>query len=107
MSDSIKQTQSHLLRVVWYIVHVCVHCLCIIQIVNYSHTHTHTHTHTHRAGVSSPPSFSCTSSTADTSNDQMLAMMLQLEFDKEHDTILRAEEKAYNRDSKGTCMFLL
>ena len=34
-------------------------------------------------------------------------MMLQLEYDKEHDTILRAEERAYNKDSKGQLALLL
>jgi RIO kinase 3 len=52
-----------------------------------------------------PPSFASASGSADTSNDQLLAMMLQLEFDKEHDTILRAEEKAYNKDSKVKVSF--
>ena len=73
-----------------------------------THTHTHTHTLTHSLihmcsiNVTPPPSFSCaTSGITDTSNDQLLAMMLQLEFDKQHDTILKAEEKAYNKDSKG------
>ena len=37
----------------------------------------------------------------DTGDDQLLARMLQLEFDREHDLLLHAEEKQYNRDSKG------
>lgn len=39
--------------------------------------------------------------TPDTSDDQLLARMLQLEFDREHDLLLQAEEKQYNGDSKG------
>jgi RIO kinase 3 len=54
-----------------------------------------------------PPPFSSTAagSKADTTDDHLLAMMLQLEYDKEHDTILRAEEKAYNKDSKVKVSF--
>lgn len=36
----------------------------------------------------------------DCSDDFLLAQMLQLEFDKEHDTVLRQEEKKYNGSSK-------
>lgn len=38
---------------------------------------------------------------ADTRDDFLLAQMLQLEFDKEHDTMLTAEEKHFNKHSKG------
>lgn len=38
----------------------------------------------------------------DTQDDYLLAQMLQLEFDKEHDLKLRAEEKHFNKHSKGT-----
>lgn len=37
----------------------------------------------------------------DTSNDLLLAQMLQLEFDRQHDRLVGAEERVYNRDSKG------
>ena len=60
----------------------------------------------HRRDTQPPPAFSSTASSSvsgetTTTNDHLLAMMLQLEYDKEHDTILKAEEKAYNKDSKG------
>ena len=42
---------------------------------------------------------------ADTRDDFLLAQMLQLEFDKEHDTKLTAEEKHFNKHSKGVCVF--
>lgn len=38
---------------------------------------------------------------ADTSNDLLLAQMMQLEYDREHDRMLRAEEKHFNKHSKG------
>lgn len=41
---------------------------------------------------------------ADTRDDFLLAQMLQLEFDKEHDTMLTAEEKHVNKHSKGVCV---
>ena len=37
-----------------------------------------------------------------TQDDLMLAQMLQLEYDREHDLRLRAEEKHFNKHSKGT-----
>ena len=37
----------------------------------------------------------------DTHDDFLLAQMLQLEFDREHDSLLTAEEKHYNKHSKG------
>ena len=37
----------------------------------------------------------------DTRDDFLLAQMLQLEFDREHDSMLTAEEKHYNKHSKG------
>ena len=59
----------------------------------------------YRVGISAAPLFASPGasggSVTDTSNDELLARMLQLEFDKEHDTMLRAEERAYNKDSKG------
>lgn len=36
-----------------------------------------------------------------TDSDFLLAQMLQLEFDKEHDRQLTAEEKHYNKQSRG------
>ena len=56
----------------------------------------------YRGDAARPPPFSSPAGTvSDTTNDHLLAMMLQLEYDKEHDTILKAEERAYNKDSKG------
>lgn len=37
----------------------------------------------------------------DTQDDYLLAQMLQLEFDKEHDLQLQAEEKHFNKHSTG------
>lgn len=37
----------------------------------------------------------------DTQDDYLLAQMLQLEYDKEHDLRLQAEEKHFNKHSKG------
>lgn len=37
----------------------------------------------------------------DTQDDYLLAQMLQLEYDKEHDLQLRAEERHFNKHSKG------
>ncbi len=37
----------------------------------------------------------------DTQDDLLLAQMLQLEYDREHDLQLRAEEKHFNKHSKG------
>jgi len=36
----------------------------------------------------------------DCSDDLMIAQMLQMQFDNEHDTIVRNEERVHNRDSK-------
>ena len=36
-----------------------------------------------------------------TQDDYLLAQMLQLEFDKEHDLRLQAEERHFNKHSKG------
>ena len=36
-----------------------------------------------------------------TQDDFLLAQMLQLEYDKEHDLRLQAEEKHFNKHSKG------
>lgn len=41
----------------------------------------------------------------DTSNDLMLARLLQLEYDKEHDAKLKKEEKHINKDSKISVSF--
>ena len=37
----------------------------------------------------------------DTSSDHLLAQMLQLEFDREHDQQLRVEERHFNQHNKG------
>ncbi|XP_077989999.1 serine/threonine-protein kinase RIO3-like isoform X2 [Glandiceps talaboti] len=41
----------------------------------------------------------------DTTNDLLLAQMLQLEYDKEHDKILKKEEAHINKDSKVSLSF--
>ena len=40
----------------------------------------------------------------DTSRDLLLAQMLQLEYDKEHDQQLLTEEKHFNKHNKGDNM---
>ena len=40
-----------------------------------------------------------------TTNDLLLAQMLQLEFDKENDEYVKSLEKNYNGTSKGICNF--
>lgn len=42
----------------------------------------------------------------DTRDDYLLAQMLQLEYDKEHDLRLKAEEKHFNKHSHGTVMLV-
>ena len=42
------------------------------------------------------------SPTHDTGSDYMLAQMLQLEYDREHDRQLQVEEKHFNKQSKGS-----
>ena len=37
----------------------------------------------------------------DTANDLLLAQMLQFEFDREHDSQVKAEERHMNKRSKG------
>ena len=37
----------------------------------------------------------------DTASDLLLAQMLQLEFDREHDVRVKAEERHLNKRSKG------
>ena len=49
----------------------------------------------------SPKKLSESKPEADTGDDYLLAQMLQLEFDKEHDSMLTAEEKHKNKHSKG------
>lgn len=39
---------------------------------------------------------------SETTSDQVLAKMLQLQFDREFDDQLRREEKRFNGDSKGS-----
>lgn len=43
----------------------------------------------------------CGEEVNDCSDDYLLAKMLQLEFDKEHDSMLKREESVYNGSSKG------
>ena len=64
----------------------------------------HTCMHAHRQELSGhmrPPVLSTQGEGPDTSNDLLLAQMLQLEFDRQHDRLVGAEERVYNRDSKG------
>lgn len=42
-----------------------------------------------------------TGTSDETSNDLLLAQMLQLEFDKENDAYVKSLEKTYNGTSKG------
>ena len=46
------------------------------------------------------------SESSETTDDWLLAQMLQQEFDREHDQTLRVEEKKFNGNNKGTlqCM---
>lgn len=44
---------------------------------------------------------STTDPAPDTDSDLLLAHMLQLEFDREHDHMLNAEEKHYNKHNRG------
>ncbi|XP_066435719.1 serine/threonine-protein kinase RIO3 [Eleutherodactylus coqui] len=46
-----------------------------------------------------------TAENIDTSSDEVLAQMLQMQFDKEHDAQLRREEKKFNGDSKVSISF--
>ena len=41
-------------------------------------------------------------SAQETDNDELLARMLQLEYDKQYDQELSTQEKHYNKDQKGT-----
>lgn len=43
----------------------------------------------------------------DTSEDLMLAQMLQYEYDREYDQQLNREEKHYNGNSKGMCFLFI
>lgn len=40
----------------------------------------------------------------DTADDELMARMLQLEYDKQYDQEVLAKEKQYNKDTKGTCI---
>jgi len=53
----------------------------------------------------STPILSTRDESPDTSNDLLLAQMLQLEFDRQHDRLVGAEERVYNRDSKVRVSF--
>ena len=43
---------------------------------------------------------------SDTSSDVALARMLQMQFDKEHNEMLKAQEKQYNGTNKGKKQYL-
>lgn len=45
--------------------------------------------------------------TNDTENDEVIAHMLQDQFNKEHDLMLKRTEEKLNRDSKGKIFFLI
>lgn len=38
---------------------------------------------------------------SDTGNDEVIANLLQAQFNREYDTMLKRTEKKFNRDSKG------
>jgi len=40
----------------------------------------------------------------DTADDELMARMLQLEYDKQYDQEVLAKEKQYNKDTKGNRM---
>lgn len=44
---------------------------------------------------------------SDTGNDEVIANLLQTQFNREYDTMLKRTEEKFNRDSKGdkTCQF--
>jgi len=42
-----------------------------------------------------------TEDSTDTMDDLLLAQMLQLEYDREHDLLVAAQEKHHNKDSKS------
>ena len=42
---------------------------------------------------------------SDTSSDVALARMLQMQFDKEHNEMLKAQEKQYNGSNKGKTQY--
>lgn len=39
---------------------------------------------------------------SDTGNDEVIANLLQTQFNHEYDTMLKRTEEKFNRDSKGT-----
>lgn len=45
--------------------------------------------------------------TNDTENDEVIAHMLQDQFNKEYDLMLKRTEEKLNRDSKGKIFFLI
>ena len=47
------------------------------------------------------PTLGSPSPTHDTSSDFLLAQMLQLEYDREHDRQLQVDENHFNKHSKG------
>ena len=42
-----------------------------------------------------------TEDSTDTMDDLLMAQMLQLEYDREHDLLVAAQEKHHNKDSKS------
>ena len=66
--------------------YVCLSCPCSQELIGTAKT---------------PARLVDTQPEADTRDDFLLAQMLQLEFDREHDSMLTAEEKHYNKHSKG------
>lgn len=53
-------------------------------------------------GTSVPSLLTASPGPEGTQDDYLLAQMLQLEYDREHDLQLRAEEKHFNKHSTGT-----
>ena len=51
--------------------------------------------------ASDSPAVHVSDGAPDTANDLLLAQMLQLEFDREHDSQVKAEERHMNKRSKG------
>ena len=49
---------------------------------------------------------SITTDSSDTGDDLLLAQMLQLEFDREHDLLVSAQEKHHNKNSKSMLLLL-
>ena len=48
---------------------------------------------------------SVTEDVTDTVDDLLLAQMLQLEFDREYDSLVSAQEKHHNKNSKSELLY--